>query len=66
MELTKKEKYLMACFKAYEMEEDEAVGAGMLLKTEVQQDKMLEWIKNHTAVSPDEVLMAARKIAGLI
>ncbi len=63
MELTELQKFLIACFKAYEMDETDTVGSMLLLKKESMQEEMLEWIKTHTDATIQEVLNQVWKIA---
>ena len=59
--LTEKRMFLAKCCKAYGMDK---VAVIQLLNTEELQDKMLEWMKDHTTASPEEVLRSARKMRG--
>lgn len=64
--LTKKQKLLMACLKAYGLDKESGVGVMLYLKEEPLQDKMLDWMRSHTTASPNEVLESAWQIASLL
>ena len=62
MALTELQRGLMALLKAYELEEDEAVGVILLLKETRHQEAMLTWIENNTSADQNEVIQAALDI----
>lgn len=62
MALTELQRGLMALLKAYELEEDEAVGVMLLLKETSHQEEMLTWIENNTSADQNEVIQAALDI----
>ena len=62
MELTTLQKELVYLLKAYEIQQNEAVGVMLLLDTEEKQIKMYEWIELNTAATVSEVIEAAMHI----
>lgn len=62
MELTELQKYLIACFKAYRMHPTDIIGVMLTLKTVEMQSAMLEWIRQNTTATIQELLVQVESI----
>ena len=62
--LTPAQLHLIKWLKVMKVEEDEMVGVMLLLQTALQREKMMEWLSQHHAATPSEILGKAMEISG--
>lgn len=64
MVLTEAQKLLIGCLKHFEISKGKAMVVCLLLKKEVQQMDMVEYLLSKETVTDEEVLEQAHKISG--